>query len=224
MEEGGGDIVFEAGNISLNQTNLFVGLNADVTDVNAQGGSVLLNGTGDIQLIDSTVRSLVEDLGQGETIRISGQNLTLQDNSQILTSTLGDSSSGDIRIDLTNHLRLERGAEIVSQSSADGFMSDAGSILINAPDIRLSFSSGISSESAGSGGDIRITTNSLWVREESGISTRKLGPNTSEGDIRIQANTILVDDRGGPTLDRPPIGITTSVTFFPEDLGLPLKP
>ncbi|WP_236618877.1 CHAT domain-containing protein [Acaryochloris sp. CCMEE 5410] len=221
VEEGGGDIVFEAGNISLNQTNLFVGLNADVTDVNAQGGSVLLNGTGDIQLIDSTVRSLVEDLGQGETIRISGQNLTLQDNSQILTSTLGDSSSGDIRIDLTNHLRLERGAEIVSQSSADGFMSDAGSILINAPDIRLSFSSGISSESAGSGGDIRITTNSLWVREESGISTRKLGPNTSEGDIRIQANTILVDDRGGPTLDRPPIGITTSVTFFPEDLGLP---
>lgn len=221
VEEGGGDIVFEAGNISLNQTNLFVGLNADVADVNAQGGSVLLNGTGDIQLIDSTVRSLVEDLGQGETIRISGQNLTLQDNSQILTSTLGDSSSGDIRIDLTNRLRLERGSEIVSQSSADGFMSDAGSILINAPDIRLSFSSGISSESAGSGGDIRITTNSLWVREESGISTRKLGPNTSEGDIRIQANSILVDDRGGPTLDRSPIGITTSVTFFPEDLGLP---
>ncbi|MGR3277457.1 CHAT domain-containing protein [Acaryochloris marina NIES-2412] len=221
VEEGGGDIVFQAENIFLNQTNLFVGLNEDVDDVDAQGGAVLLNGTGDIQLTESTVRSLVEDLGQGETIRISAQNLTLQDNSQIFTSTLGDSSSGDIRIDLTNRLRLERGSEILSRSSADGFMSDAGSILINAPDVSLSFSSGISSESAGSGGDISITTNSLLVREESDIRTRKFGPNTSEGDIRIQANTILVDDRGGPTLDRPPIGITTSVTFFPEDLGLP---
>lgn len=221
VEEGGGDIILQAQNISLNQTNLFVGLNEDVDDVDAQGGAILLNGTGNIQLTESTIRSLVEDLGEGETIRISSQNLTLQDNSQILTSTLGDSSSGDIRIDLTNRLRLERGAEILSQSSADGFMSDAGSILINAPDINLSFSSGISSESAGSGGDIKITTNSLWVREESDIRTRKFGPDTSEGDIRIRANNILVDDRGGPTQDRPPIGITTSVTFFPEDLGLP---
>lgn len=188
--EASGDIIFQAQNISFNESTLFAGLNEDVDSLDTKGGSILVKGTRDIQLTDSIIQTLVEEDGQG----------------------------GDIHINATNRLFLDGESEI--SSLAEGFESDAGNIFINAPDIRLNSSSRIASVTQASGGDINLTTHSLLVRQNSDIATTKFGPNTSDGNIRIRANNILIDDRGGDR-NRPPIGITADVQFIPEDLGLP---
>ena len=190
VSEGEGDIILQAQNISFIETTLFAGLNEDIDSFDTQGGNILVKGTGDILLTDSIIQTLVEDNGQG----------------------------GDIHINAANRLILDGEPEI--SSLAEGFESDAGDIFVNAPDIRLNSSSRIASLSNASGGDINLTTHSLLVRQNSDIDTTKFGPNTSDGNIRIRANNILIDDREGDR-DRPPIGITADVRFFPEELGLP---
>ncbi|WP_299402361.1 CHAT domain-containing protein [Acaryochloris sp. IP29b_bin.148] len=238
VDQGEGDIILQARNSSLTQTDLFAGLDGTVTSANIEGGAILVDTTEDFELVDSGISSLIDNNGQGGDIRVTARNLTLQQNSQILTDTLGAGSSGDIYINVTRRLLAEINSGIFSATfegssennagsifitAPERFANDAGSIFITAPEINLNRSSGISSITSGSGGNIEITTNSLLVREESSILSGKFGPNTSEGDIQIQANNILVDDRRGPTFDGPPIGIEASVTFFPEEFGLPLE-
>ncbi|ABW31411.1 CHAT domain-containing protein [Acaryochloris marina] len=190
VSEGSGDIVLQAQNISFIETTLLAGLNEDVDSFDTQGGSILVKGTGDIQLSGSIIQTFVEENGQG----------------------------GDIHMNATNRLFLSGESEI--SSLAEGFESDAGAIFINTPDIRLNSGSRIASVTQASGGDINLTTHSLLVRQNSDIATTKFGPNTSDGNIRIRANNILIDDRGGDR-NRPPIGITADVSFIPQDLGLP---
>uniref|UniRef100_UPI00263A01E1 two-partner secretion domain-containing protein n=1 Tax=Acaryochloris sp. IP29b_bin.148 TaxID=2969218 RepID=UPI00263A01E1 len=190
VSEGNGDIVVQAQNISFIETTLIAGLNEDVDSLDTHGGSIIVKGTGDLQLTDSIIQTSVKENGQG----------------------------GDIHINATNHLFLNGESEI--SILAEGFESDAGDIFINAPDIRLNSSSSIASVTQASGGDINLTTHSLWVRQNSDIATSKFGPNTSDGNIRIRAHHILIDNRGGDH-SRPPIGITTDVSFIPQDLGLP---
>ena len=180
--DGRGSIAVNANNISLFQDSILeAGIAPDSGAPNIQGGHIELNATDTITIAENS------QVNNGLNIRAEG-------------------TAGNIMI-TTKSLDLINGGRLNSSKQGIG---TGGNIIVNARDnISLggegsdgSFS-GIFSEvlagSAGQGGSIYITTNSLSLTNQSEISTSNFFGISDAGDINITANTINLDGTGGGT-------------------------
>ncbi len=188
------------GELSLNQSNVFVGggrielgsvgANSAVNIYpNGQGYTLGYENAKNLQNIQLTNGSSVnatnllflfggEDIGSG-SIQVVGRNLKLTDGSTIASNTLGEKAGQPIIISTSESVQLL------------GTGKPAGSQGGNAS------SSGINTITAGNGkgGDIELTTKNLILTDGAGISTRSVAspsfnPNAlgSSGNITIQAS------------------------------------
>lgn len=188
VEEDG---VGNAGNIVITaQTGSIIAqdevrINASVLGT-GQGGSIRLN-AGDQFLLenDADVRSFVRASGQGDagSIVIDADTVTVRDNAELKTSTLGDGDAGDITIRADDTVVFD-GALIsdVPQNSLD--VSITGAL------------SSVEPSSTGTGGTIQIDANSVSITNgaQLDVSTRS---NENAGDIAIQAaNGIQITNDG----------------------------
>jgi filamentous hemagglutinin family protein len=165
--------------------------------------------TNSINAIDASVK--IQGIGQGGTIQIQTPVLTLANGSGITNLMNGKGNAGEILID-ANSLVIERRPGPIGRQDVLGTilantsgLGNAGKIVINARD-RIVLDSGyIGSEvqdggtkfpelrGEGRGGDIRITTESLQLKNGSTISTSVTGKGDA-GVISIAAgDTVSVN-------------------------------
>jgi filamentous hemagglutinin family protein len=175
-------------------------------EINTLGNLSLINQGIIFSTIDSTLTSssrrgvTTKKLAQGNSrgINIAAGNLSLTNDSIISSSTEGIGNAGNIRIDTTGNLFLDK-STIFSTIEAGGMAkialpteSRTGNININTQNLTLNNSSGITSANnfgTGTAGDINITTmNSLNLNGSQIISSTFGLGNSNSGNININTS------------------------------------
>ncbi|MBE9157954.1 filamentous hemagglutinin N-terminal domain-containing protein [Nodosilinea sp. LEGE 06152] len=124
---------------------------------------------------DGTGRSLI-GRGDGGTIRVQAQDLSLVNGAQLQASTFGNGDAGNIEIDAANTVSLD------------------GEVLVRDDDfLRSAFFSIVGITGIGAGGDILVKTGTLSVTEGAVISSATVGRGPA-GNIQVEARDRLVVD------------------------------
>jgi filamentous hemagglutinin family protein len=169
--EGGGDIAIAARNVKLTEgSTLGAGIISGLGSVKSQAGNIEINATEAIDFNNSSLLNSINSnaIGQGGNINIT-----------------------------TGSLSVSNGAQLQSLTRGQG---DAGSININARDT-VSFDGSIAASNfeegaRGKGGNINITTGSLFVSNGAQLQSLTSGQGDA-GSININArNLVSFDGRG----------------------------
>ena len=147
--------------------------------------SIINNGINVLEIIfssDGIIDNSIDDNAEGNTgkIEVSARSVVLQNGGLIIADTMGIGNAGDIEINATESV-------IVDGESSDGFSSR--------------ISSDVFSQAEGNGGKITITTPSLKITNDAGISVRTFG-NGDGGEIKINADFVLLEDSAISTISR----------------------
>ncbi len=197
-----GDITISAG--QLNIVNGGLVLTANVTPVTS---GVAVGGSGDIT-ISAT-----------DFVEVNGTAPSLSVPSAISAATFSTGSAGNVTVN-TSRLRVRNGGRVDSSTTALG---TAGSVTINASDsVEVSgVASGsrepslvtstatilaqslqdtfrLSRDPRGDSGNVSINTKRVTVRDGGQLSVRNEG-NSNAGTLKINANSINLDNQGGIT-------------------------
>ncbi len=226
---GGGDILVNANNLSLNNSSFRAGIKDGLGNKDITAGDISINAKENINIDkDSNIRNILElnSLGNGGKIDIKTNNLFLKD-SNILTNTGSVGKAGDITVEATNKLEVIsspqnialgiRGRKgIFSRVERNG-TGNGGNITVNASDIILSGIGGIDSGTSGlgNGGKVFIKGDRLKVIEGAAVSanTANFG---NAGEISIKASEFIevsnkISDSQFANLTGPPGGIVVDV-------------
>ncbi|MDJ0687139.1 MAG: hypothetical protein QNJ41_01385 [Xenococcaceae cyanobacterium MO_188.B32] len=193
------------GNVELATTNLSLTDRAQiVTDTSGNGnaGDVTIDATNIvIDGIDSQIRSAAFSSGMVNAgkIKITADSLSLNNEAEVNTSTLGRGDAGIVAIEATS-VAVSGGSEIRSETTGQG---NGGNVMINANN-SVSVD-GIGSdengsailarsfrEAEGSGGNINITTDSLSVTNQAQVNVSS-SARGSGGNIEVEANSLELD-------------------------------
>jgi len=146
-------------------------------------------------------------LGDGGKIEVNAESVLvsgMQDgySSRLTTATGGSGKAGDIRI-TTNNLEVKDGAQIQNSTYSSG---SGGSIDVTADNVVISgvregafalITASALDGSSGKAGDIRISTNSLEVKDGSKITVSTRGQGDG-GSLIVTAKNILLDGGNHP--------------------------
>ena len=170
------------GNIDLNNTILF-----------APGGNIELGGlqtSGTVNINDNGGLSFPENIARG--------NISL-DNSQIFADFSNDGEGGSINLNANNIELLNASFLRTGIDAGSGFVgAQAGDINLNATGtIDISGGEGIFNQvvvgGIGNAGDIKITTDSLTLRDGGGISSTTQGTGNG-GNINLVGRSLLLEN------------------------------
>ena len=111
---GGGSITINAGNLTLKsgdlgRSQIRAGITADSTLVGAASGNIIINATENLIIDNSRISNVVglDALGNGVTITITTDDLSLSNAGLINTSTVGQGNAGNIEITATDTVRID---------------------------------------------------------------------------------------------------------------------
>ncbi|MDZ8070862.1 MAG: filamentous hemagglutinin N-terminal domain-containing protein [Nostoc sp. DedQUE08] len=193
---GGGSIAINAANLKiLRGSQLVTGILSGGSS-KTQAGDIKINATGIVAIADdSNIYNKVEHdaVGNSGNININADSLSLSNNSFLGTSTKGQGNAGNITIN-TRSLSVFESSFLAASANGQG---DAGNITINAGDT-VSFNKESHAYTnvtgKGNGGDINITTGSLFVTNDSYFtsSTEKEG---NSGNITIDTGSLYVTNK-----------------------------
>ncbi|MEB3280178.1 MAG: filamentous hemagglutinin N-terminal domain-containing protein [Lyngbya sp.] len=178
----GGNIIIETGDLTIsNKVLLFTGIsgNGDAGQINLQAETIELIG-------GSSIGAAVFEtgVGNGGTITVDTNQLTVRDQSGILVSSRGEGNPGNIDVS-ASQVRLENEGRL----EAESITGQGGNITINSPDISVRRGSRISATGSQSGqtfdGNIDINSNFLVLLENSQIVTSAFDP-TGGSNINIR--------------------------------------
>ncbi|MCC5663623.1 S-layer family protein [Nostoc sp. CHAB 5784] len=192
------DSTGNAGNLTIKTNTLLVKDGAQVSTSTfgaGKGGNLTVDAI-DVQLIGTSADNKVA----------SGLFASAEPNST------GD--AGDLRI-TTNTLLVEGGAQVDAGTLGAG---KGGNLTVDAIDVQVigrsadnQFPSGLFASaqpnSTGNAGDLRITTNTLLVRDGAGITVQSLGTGTAgimtlnSRSIRLNNNALLIGNTQSPKVD-----------------------
>ncbi len=171
--EGGND-GSAGGDISLNVTGdvgIFNGgrIQAD-TNGGAPGGRInmLLGGALTLNGSGSALSSNATGLGDGGTVAIDANSVNLENGARIETTASAGGNSGSVRLDVSGDLVITSSDEEVTAILTLSNRSQGGDINVRVGDTLTMTNSGIISsvdQAAGNGGDVNVTTNSLFLQK-----------------------------------------------------------
>ncbi|MBD2110336.1 MULTISPECIES: filamentous hemagglutinin N-terminal domain-containing protein [Cyanophyceae] len=172
------------------------------------GGDIVVEAAGRVFLDDARLVAIVGDgtgrsrigNGDGGTIRIQAQDLSLVNGAQLQTSTFGNGDAGNIEIDAANTVSLE--GEVLFQD--DDFF-------------RSAFFSTVGITGIGEGGDIAVRTGTLSVAEGAVISATTVGRGPA-GNIQVEARDRITVD-GYSTRSGFPSSLQSSTEFSLSGAG-----
>ncbi len=158
----GGDIQIHAGSLSV--TNSLIGA---TTFEQGNAGDIFIDVRDRISLNNGGIANQVEEqaTGNGGTIRISTGALTATNLGRVQALTLGQGNAGSVIINARDRILFEGGI-------VDGVRSGAGSA--------------VGEGAVGNGGNIEITTGSLDMLNQAGISASTFGQGNA-GNVIIHA-------------------------------------
>jgi filamentous hemagglutinin family protein len=159
------------------------------SDVIVDGIALLPNGrprqAPDQSTLPSNLNTQPLSSGNGGTLKVEAQRLTLSNGATLQTTTTGSGNAGELIIQAADSIN------VTGQDSL-GFptLIDAGS--------SLEGDSKITERSLGRAGDLQITTRALSIRDGAEISVRSENANDvgGAGNLWIHAETVLLDQRG----------------------------
>ncbi|MGF1487098.1 MAG: filamentous hemagglutinin N-terminal domain-containing protein, partial [Prochloraceae cyanobacterium] len=198
----GGILKAEAGQIELGaikkgvidlNINKNLEWNIDYKKVLNQGNINLTNQS----LLDASSPETPIDSVSAGSIKLKGFNITLRDNSLILLANRNYAQPGDIILNASNQLKIEKST--LTDDIAGGIISDSlengagGKIIISAPLFFLDNSTVLSRASGtGKGGNIEISTQNLQILNESNIDTAAIrSTEKGGGDIIVKASNAI---------------------------------
>ncbi|MEL6554760.1 MAG: CHAT domain-containing protein [Cyanobacteria bacterium J06621_11] len=220
---GGNDIILQGEDITLSRSEVLMEILESDGMVEGQSETIFLTASGDISIFQgSSIGNLVEGeaFGQGGNIVIRAENLEIIDGIVITLAESEGSTAGDIDVDVSNRIfgtAIELLDEAIFSSGSEDVLGQPGNIRLTARNIQIENEIIIETAAANTleGGDIIIRADSLDVARGSNILAGVNGSGRS-GDIRIQANNIVLDDRGEDLIPfettRFQRGITTEVS------------
>jgi filamentous hemagglutinin family protein len=171
---------------------------------NGQGnaGSVNINAYNTISLDDSAVSNLVFSYGIGNTggINITTGALSLTNRSSLYSNTFGQGNAGSVSINARDRVSLdgEYSRDITSGGRRIGSAYDTSTILTRVEPIGV-----------GQGGNVTITTGSLFLTNGGGVNTSTQGLGNA-GRVIINARDSVQISGTAPTLTDQRSGVTTS--------------
>ncbi|MBD2527919.1 S-layer family protein [Nostoc sp. FACHB-133] len=181
------------GNITITTGSLSVTNNARMAaDTQGQGdaGNITIQARNNVSFDGGNVFSTVANgaVGNGGNIEIASRSLTVTNGSKLLTLTRGQGDAGNIIVNATDSVTISG-----SNPNFDSRLAPFDRIILD----RASSDSGLFAntvDSASEGGDIRITTGQLIVRDSGqiGVTSTGLG---GAGNIKVQAGSIELDNQ-----------------------------
>ncbi|GAB4231602.1 MAG: hypothetical protein Kow00121_59850 [Elainellaceae cyanobacterium] len=210
----GGNVNLEGGRLNA------LGGRAEIGAV-AGTGTIALNPDSSLGFPDTVGRSDVSltngaavnaAAGGGGDIAINARNINLSEGSTITTGILpglgGEGArSGDIQLNATNSIQVRGGSQITTSISGQG---TAGDIVANAGNRILFEGTGrgslnnrvisrvalsrVEQEATGEGGDIRISANSVVIKNGAGVSASNLGQGDAGNIIIYAVDTVSLDE------------------------------
>jgi filamentous hemagglutinin family protein len=125
--------------------------------------------------------------GNGGTLRIQTQRLRIRDGAILQATTYGSGRAGNVVVRATELI------EVSGVSEQGGF---PARIAATSGGVR-EFSTPQSRQATGSGGNLRLSTDTLTVRDQGLITVSSLNPNSpGAGSIRVEADRILLNNQG----------------------------
>ncbi|MBV6626574.1 MAG: filamentous hemagglutinin N-terminal domain-containing protein [Rivularia sp. (in: Bacteria)] len=201
-----------AGNITINTDNLLITDSGQVTAQTLGGGDsgkidvkakeIELIGTSEKfvpTLLSSGTASAVD--GKAGNLTITTERLSVSEEAQITTGTLGLGKGANLRIDATEFIEVTNSGLISSGSNGIG---DAGDLILNAPIVKVLNGGQILSATniSGKGGSLTINATKLFELRgtssegiESFLASTTFGTGNA-GKLTITAPTVLVKDTG----------------------------
>ncbi len=199
-EDGAGDagsLTIETGEISFRGAAL-----DSNTYGNGAGGQIALSAetircaadsNGKSTRIYAGTVSASENAGNGGEIRISAQNLSLADRTEISTSSLSDGNAGDIALE-GSHIEIVNGTAVSSGSRRTENGGAAGSVSVNADSVIISGGSALSTEAKGAGGGkISVNAGNLLYLHDSGISSSVKQGYSDGGDVSATSKFAILN-------------------------------
>ena len=223
--DGGGDIYIVGGEFFLDPTST---ISNDT--VNTDGGVIHITGT-DIVLNEGIVSATTNGAGAGADIFFQGNNLTVNNNTSPPTftglvtrvNTNGLADSGNIFIDMTDTVSVEREGVIRSQGRGN---SKGGDININAANLQVISGGKIFTDTTfngGSSGNINInTSNSVRVSgSNSKVDTQTYGDSTATSvSLNITTSDLIIDDHGEVSSDSFNAGFGAGIHITADNLSM----
>ncbi len=193
---GGGTINVNAQNLTLANASIFNGgLNSATSTPDTQAGNVTINVSDNLTLESgSLIRNNIsaDSSGNAGDISITAQNLTINDESGVVTFSQGAGNTGNITIGVTEEINLNREGRINSQVDVNG-VGDAGDITLNTESLSLTESSLIFSNVFGQGnaGQIDIIASDRIILDNSNFQARvESGGIGNSGDINLTTGSL----------------------------------
>lgn len=218
----GGDIVIRAGSLTMTEGSQVTAINSS-GNPNAVGGNIDITAdavtlSGAIDGGGNTVQSGLFSgttriaPGAGGRIRVTSQQLSVLDGAAIDTSTLSDAHAGDIAITATSML-------VSGVNRTNGITTPSSTISSRATWDRQADNPNQEQQHTGNGGNIRIQTTSLDIRDggQLNASTETAG---NAGTIDVIADTITIT--GGQGNIRSSITTDTKSSGSPAGAGGPV--
>ncbi|MCC5621133.1 filamentous hemagglutinin N-terminal domain-containing protein [Nostoc sp. CHAB 5715] len=175
---GGGNIGINARNLKMaGGSNLLAGINSGLGSVGSQAGDIEVNAQGAINLEDRSIISnqvLINAVGNGGDINITTGLLEVTNDSRVIASTSGRGNAGNVAIAARDTISFK---------------------------MSYVFSS-VTPEGIGNGGDINITTGSLFLTNGAELVAATFGKGDA-GSVNITARDTIsfdgVDSNGFPS-------------------------
>ncbi|NEQ77773.1 MAG: filamentous hemagglutinin N-terminal domain-containing protein [Okeania sp. SIO2C9] len=204
------EAIGNGGNIEIETENLTIRDGAGIvanTFGEGNGGNIAIYAT-DIEIIGTTADGLFPSglfaivepggMGNGGTITLNTESLTILDGAQIVTATFGEGDGGNLTVSTTN-------VELIG-TTADGVFPTG--LFTSVDVIRDENGQRTEQQGIGNGGNLRLNTENLIVRDGAQISAATLGQGNG-GDLTISATNVELIGTNADDLRIS--GLTTSV-------------
>lgn len=220
LEGKGGDIIIDTKTLEVNNNS---SLNT-VTLGTGKAGNVTINAADNVVFDTSRIRTQVGDNGKGDAgfIKIDTNFLSLDKDSQIISSSLGQGNTGKITLQAADSIVLHENSLISSALESTG-IGNSEAILLNTPTLTLTDNSLISAATAGKGnaGNVKIeNAQTVTLANDSSISTAiETGATaTQPSNIDIQTRNLILSNGSLITASTSGTGNAGSITIPDADL------
>ncbi|ELS02604.1 hypothetical protein Xen7305DRAFT_00023220 [Xenococcus sp. PCC 7305] len=189
-----------AGNININaQTIALDGVDADTaSSINAAtfaggGGNIVLNSQTITATNGAQVTADTSGAGNGGSIQVNTDNLNLSNRASFSSSTTATGDGGSIAIAVQEEFNLNNQAQVSANSTGLG---QAGNIAIASDTLKLDEGRITATSTQTGGGDIDLVTDSLFLDNNSLISTSVLDSTGGGGNILIENSGFIIGENG----------------------------
>ncbi|MEA5550752.1 filamentous hemagglutinin N-terminal domain-containing protein [Anabaena cylindrica UHCC 0172] len=200
------------GNLEMNTGQLIL-KNAAFILVNTAGqgnsGNININASNSVQVVNSLLGTGNDFYSTGDAgnVNINTKNLILQDRALVGAPSLGNGRGGNVTINATESIDMTggkpfsdseliiTGRSINTRISSETFSAfDPDNLKVNTSDTQLSGSDArYMSRATGAAGNIKVSTNTLKIRDGATITVEGRGTENA-GNIIVNARFILLDN------------------------------